>query len=229
MCSSRQVRTIAQTQQASTAKNASASAPIGERPIAAPMSTTREPDRAVEHPPGAVRPRLEIAAPLAPDEEEEERDREHERDPEQTADRGQHRLERQHHHRERDQSHDRRARAPSCSRRGASRPCHGATNAEGGGDECRAREPEQPPARVGRGVEPRREHDARARRRRRRSAAGRSRGSPPESSSRPRAAWATSSVWGSASRWIVAPPTSLPRRYETSPTMPASRQPAMTM
>ena len=40
VCSARQVRTIAQAQQPSTAKNAIASAPIGESPIAAPMSTT---------------------------------------------------------------------------------------------------------------------------------------------------------------------------------------------
>ena len=101
------MRTIAQAQQASTAKNAIASAPVGERPIAAPTSTTRQPDRPVEHPPRAIRPRLEVAAPLAPDEEEEERDREEERDPQQPADRREHRLERQHDDDERDQGDDR--------------------------------------------------------------------------------------------------------------------------
>ena len=87
VCSARHVRTIAQAQQPSTAKNAIASAPVGERPIAAPMSTTARAIAAVEHPPGAIRPCLEVAAALAPDEEEEERDREEERDPEQAADR----------------------------------------------------------------------------------------------------------------------------------------------
>ena len=109
MCSARQVRTTAQAQQASTAKNAIASPPVGESPIAAPMSTTARAIAAVEHAPGAVRPRLEVAAALAPDEEEEERDREEEPDPQQPAGDREHRLEREHDDDERDQGDDREA------------------------------------------------------------------------------------------------------------------------
>ena len=107
MCSARQVLTTAQAQHASTAKNAIASAAHRREADRRADIDDGEPDRAVEHAPGAVRPRLEIAAPLAPDQEEEERDREDERDPEQPADRRQHRLEREHDDDERDQGHDR--------------------------------------------------------------------------------------------------------------------------
>ena len=145
---------------ASTTKNAIASAPVGERPIAAPMSTHREDDRAVEHAPRALRPRLEVAAPLAPDEEEEERDREEERDPEQPAGRRRAPARARGRRRRARSGRRSRARARSGSRRSASRSRHGATNAERGGDERRDGEPEQPPARVGRRVEPRRQDDA---------------------------------------------------------------------
>ena len=160
------------------------------------MSTTASADRAVEHAPAALRPRLEVAAPLAPDEEEEERDREAERDPEQPADRGQHRLEREDDDDERDQRHDREPahgpvleEAPHDPVMVPRTPSAAATSAEHG-------EPEQPPARVGRRVEPRREDDAERDARRRRSGGGRPPDSCPESSSSPSAAWATSSVCG---------------------------------
>ena len=119
----------------------------------------REDDRRVEHPPRPIRPRLEVPAALAPDEEEEERDarknaiRAARRSPRAPA--------RARARRPRPRSGPRlRGHAPSGSRRSASRSGHGATNAEGRGDECRDGEPEQPPPGIGGSIEPRREDDA---------------------------------------------------------------------
>ena len=66
----------------------------------------REHDRRVEDVPAPVRPRLDVAPPFAPEQEEEERDREEERDPEQPADSGEHGLEREHDDDARDQRDD---------------------------------------------------------------------------------------------------------------------------
>ncbi len=53
-------------------------------------------DRGVEDPLTPVRPGLDVGAPLAPEQEEEERDREEERDPQQSTDRREHFVEREH-------------------------------------------------------------------------------------------------------------------------------------
>ena len=53
-------------------------------------------DRGVEQAPVPLRPRFEVSPPLAPDEEEEERDREEERDPHDSPDGRQHGLKREH-------------------------------------------------------------------------------------------------------------------------------------
>ena len=160
MCSARQVLTIAQAQHAEHGEERDRVAAHRREADRRADVDDREPDRAVEHAPGAVRPRLEIAAPLAPDEEEEERDREQECDPEQPADRRQHRLEREHDDDERDQGHDREpahgpvlVEAPHDPVMVPRTPRAAATSAEHG-------EPEQAPPGVGRGVEPRREDDA---------------------------------------------------------------------
>ena len=76
----------------------------------------REPDRqdceadgGVEEPPVPLRPGLEVAAPLAPHEEEEESDREVERDPQDAAHRCDDRFEREHDDDEGDRRNDRDA------------------------------------------------------------------------------------------------------------------------
>ena len=73
------------------------------------MSTTARIDRGVEHPPAAVAPRLDVAAPLAPEQEEEEGDREEERDPQQAADGRDHLLEREDDDHGRDEPDDQEA------------------------------------------------------------------------------------------------------------------------
>ena len=91
---------------ASTTKNTSASWPDGAEADEHPDVHDREDDRGVEEPSVPVRPRLEVAAPLAPEQEEEERDREEEGDAHEPADGREHGLEREDHDDERDERHD---------------------------------------------------------------------------------------------------------------------------
>ena len=68
-----------------------------------------EHDRGVEDVAAPVVPRLDVAPPLAPYEEEEEGDREEERDLQEAADGREHRLRREHDDDERDQPDDQEA------------------------------------------------------------------------------------------------------------------------
>ena len=71
-----------------------------------PIATTARMIARVEEPAVPVRPHLEVAAPLAPEEEEEERDREEKRDREQTTDGCDHGLKLEHDDDDRDQRDD---------------------------------------------------------------------------------------------------------------------------
>ena len=77
--------------------------PVADRE---PDRDDREHDGGVEQLAVPVRPRLEIAAALSPEQEQEERDREEERDLEEPADRVDDRLELKHDDDERDQRDD---------------------------------------------------------------------------------------------------------------------------
>ena len=120
----------------------------------------REGDSTVEHAPRPLRPRLEIAAALTPDEEQEERDREEETDSQQASRDRQHRLEREDDHDERDQGDDREPSHGSVLEDASHdpvmvprTPSAAATSAETANHSRRR-------AGIGRRIEPRREDDA---------------------------------------------------------------------
>ena len=71
-----------------------------------PDRDDREDDRSVEERAVPVRPRLQVASALAPEQEQEERDREEERDLQQPAHRRENRLEGEHDDDDRDQRDD---------------------------------------------------------------------------------------------------------------------------
>ncbi len=103
----RQTRTITYAQAATTSTRARASRLAGSPyPSQSPIATHGENDSGVEELAVPLRPRLEIAAALAPDEEQEERDREEERDLQDPADRRDDRLEREHDDDDRDHRDD---------------------------------------------------------------------------------------------------------------------------
>ena len=88
VCWSRQMRNMAKPQSRARARNATRRARRGGRPsMKAPMADDDQHAAAVEHDLRAARPRRDVAAPLAPDEVDEDGDREEEGDPRRSAER----------------------------------------------------------------------------------------------------------------------------------------------
>ena len=192
-----------------------------------PTSTTESATRAVEAPHARAPASGDlVAADVTPEEVDEDRDREEERDPERARRARRERRPRVEHDDARRRREDREAARRRITGEDALTCRHVGADAERRGDEGSDREPEEARPRLGRRVEPRREHREQRERPVRVVELVRARRWSERSSS-PRPTCATISVWASASSCATKRPAR-PRRQARTRRRPTRHSRAIT-